>query len=77
MGRQLDVGELAMILGIEDRESAATVAHEHSLPVRLDADVVCVIPELHRLPFLEARTVKDPQRPVPAARDVECVRGPT
>src|SRR5215217_6629678 len=72
---QLDVGELAIALDIDDRESAATVAHEDTLLVRLDADVVCVIPELDRWPFLEGRAVKDPQRPVPAARDVECVRG--
>ena len=74
MGRQLDVGEFAIILGIEDRERAVAVAHEHTLLVRLDAHVVCVIPELDRLPFLEARAMKDPQRPVPAARDVEGVR---
>src|SRR5215203_783543 len=75
MGRQLDVGELAIALDIDDRESAATVAHEDTLLVSLDADVVCVIPELDRRPFLKARAVKDPERPVPAARDVECVPG--
>src|SRR5215213_6505237 len=46
MGRQLDVGELAIAPDIDDRESAATVAHEHTLLDRLDADVVCVLPEL-------------------------------
>src|SRR5215212_7157582 len=49
--RRLDVGELAIALDIDDRESAATVAHEDTLLVRLDADVVCVIPELDRRPF--------------------------
>src|SRR5829696_7188171 len=75
MGRQLDLGELAIALGIDDRERAATVAHVHTLFARLDTDVVCVIPELDRSPFLEPRAVKEPQRAVPAARDLECVRG--
>src|SRR5215212_3418238 len=69
------LGELAITLDIDDRERAATVAHVHTLFARLDADVVCVIPELDRRPFLETRAVKDPERPVSAARDVECVRG--
>src|SRR5829696_3533647 len=46
MGRQLDVGELAIALDIDHRESAATVAHEDTLLVRLDADVVSSSPSL-------------------------------